>query len=131
MGKGKWNNCHPIFNIKKMYYKKISILLFCIDNAKCKSWNKKKCILCLILQLFFSFECRDILPNEKNVTHKEMFTPEKDGQRTVTVSFNSKQITDIKNTISATVNSWKQSYYFIYCKITNTSIFFSWSLILQ
>lgn len=43
------------------------------------------------------------MPNEKHVTHKEVFTPEHDGQRTVTVSFNSKQLTDIKNTITATV----------------------------
>lgn len=53
--------------------------------------------------IFFFCKRRDVLPNEKNVTHKEVFTPEKDGQRTVTVSFNSKQITDIKNTITATV----------------------------
>lgn len=46
---------------------------------------------------------RDVMPNEKYVTYKEVFTPENDGQRTVTVSFNSKQLTDIKNTITATV----------------------------
>ncbi|VVC46164.1 Hypothetical protein CINCED_3A010363 [Cinara cedri] len=46
---------------------------------------------------------RNVLPNEKNVTHKEMFKPEKEGQPTVTVSFNSKQLTDIKKTITTTV----------------------------
>jgi transglutaminase 1 len=46
---------------------------------------------------------RDVMPNEKHVTYKEVFSPENEGQRTVTVSFNSKQLTDIKNTITATV----------------------------
>jgi len=46
---------------------------------------------------------RDVMPNEKYVTYKEVFMPEHDGQQTVTVSFNSKQLTDIKNTITATV----------------------------
>lgn len=46
---------------------------------------------------------RDVKPNEKYVTYKEVFTPENEGQRTVTVSFNSKQLTDIKNTITAIV----------------------------
>lgn len=43
------------------------------------------------------------MPNEKYVTYKEIFTPENEGNRTVTVSFNSKQLTDIKNTITETV----------------------------
>lgn len=57
------------------------------------------------MYVFVLFVCRDVLPNEKNVSHKEVFTPEKDGLRTVTVSFNSKQLSDIKNTITATVMS--------------------------
>lgn len=57
------------------------------------------------MYIFVLSVCRDVLPNEKNVSHKEVFTPEKDGLRTVTVSFNSKQLTDIKNTITATVMS--------------------------
>jgi len=59
----------------------------------------------LLLIFFYHIICshRDVMPNEKHVTHKEVFTPEHDGQRTVTVSFNSKQLTDIKNTITATV----------------------------
>lgn len=58
----------------------------------------------IVLTIFFSLPpSRDVLPNEKNVTHKEVFTPEKNGSRTVTVSFNSAQINDIKNTITAEV----------------------------
>lgn len=59
----------------------------------------------IVLIFFYQIICshRDVMPNEKYVTHKEVFTPEHDGQRTVTVSFNSKQLTDIKNTITATV----------------------------
>lgn len=63
--------------------------------------------MCINTQMyvFILSVCRDVLPNEKNVSHKEVFTPERDGLRTVTVSFNSKQLSDIKNTITATVMS--------------------------
>lgn len=54
--------------------------------------------------MIFFFTHRDVQPNEKNVSYKEVFTPEKDGPRTVTVSFNSKQLSDIKNTVTTTVS---------------------------
>ncbi|XP_050530109.1 hemocyte protein-glutamine gamma-glutamyltransferase-like [Daktulosphaira vitifoliae] len=46
---------------------------------------------------------RDVQPNEKNVTHKETFKPEKSGEKTVTVSFNSLELNDITNTITANI----------------------------
>ncbi|XP_050439553.1 hemocyte protein-glutamine gamma-glutamyltransferase-like [Adelges cooleyi] len=46
---------------------------------------------------------RDVNPNEKNVTYAELFKPEKNGEHTVTVSFNSVELNDIKKTSTATV----------------------------
>lgn len=62
--------------------------------------------VCLLIDdRFARFFDRDVRPNEKDVKHTELFTASKDGSHAITVIFNSKQLTDVKNTISVPVSA--------------------------